>query len=716
MTRDYIEDLERKFSLFKVLSGLLGVIYGEEFACGLLNGNIWKKEGAAGSSEELPSEQGVILNLISAAEIHRTAGRYESLKKTCHVILSVMRESFPRDLEQKRRDIFLGKLSSLLFGGLGDYLTAKGIPGEALKFYQDLLLLAPADADTTKKLARIFYTMGPRYLSEAERLYRDALTCDPSDLEAVENLGRVLTVSKNGMDEARLIFLDALQYCCTDMERMRFYERLLELMPEDRDILVRMGKLYQRHGMFIEARRCLEKLDNLQGELWEILDLAYLYYLLHDLNKAETLLTGFQSNEGESYFFSCYLWGLLKKEDEDWGQAQAYFQEVTPGSPSYWKAQTGLAQVYLAQDDYQEAATLARAIPPKEWDRLGNDFLLLCEALENVLQHKSPSLGQQWREHVNAHLPSFYLQKDVQKRSMGSNFWRKYEAVDVIGRGPVGQVLQGRERQRGAPVAIKYLPGEFLSDPLAVRRIQGMTKLWRSMGENNPQVVRAFEDCYFEGSFFYAMEYLERDLHSVIKSWAPAAAGVVASIGVKICDALSSYYRYNMDRPHGDLKPENILIAENFEIRISDFDLLWALEGKKIFSARELRQHASFLRTFYYFAPERITDNNLFSKITGSRPKTEQNLETVLEGIDQRSDLYSLGVILFELATGFLPFETNIKSLLAFHKAKTPPSPRFYNPSIHPELEKIITCLMSREPSWRFKDPGEVKRVLQMLL
>ena len=536
-------DWEKDCSLPQILSGFLGVIFGESFGSNLFQGEFWKKGSrVARLVEDLPPEQKKILNLLLAAEIQKAAGSYDSLKKTCHMILALVKEFIPQKLALRQRDIFLYRLSFSLFGSLGDFLSGKGLPAEALKFYQELLILFPTDAAVVRKIARNYYTMGPKYLYEAEKLYRQLLADNPKDLEVAENLGRVLEVSSGGSDEARIVYRDALLHCRTDMDRLRFYSRLLNLSPGDGDILLRLGRLYSRQGMFIEAKRCLEEAVNLHSDSWEVLDLAYLYYLLNDFRQAKELIGSLPGGEGESFFSSRYLLGLILEAEEYWEKALEYYGEIPPESSYYWRAQAGLARVYLYQGNCLEAETLARGIPANQRANLGNDFLELYEMLENALQRKGLFEAYKWREHVSESLPKFHLKKDVHKRSMGQNFWRKYEAVEVIGNGPAGQVLLGRERRKGLKVAIKYLPGEFLSDPLVARRIQGMLKALRNVEEDNPYLVRVYEDSFFEDSFFYAMEYMERSA-SVIKAWAPAPTEIVIDIAVRISDALTYYYQ-----------------------------------------------------------------------------------------------------------------------------------------------------------------------------
>ena len=294
-------DWEKDCSLPQILSGFLGVIFGESFGSNLFQGEFWKKGSrVARLVEDLPPEQKKILNLLLAAEIQKAAGSYDSLKKTCHMILALVKEFIPQKLALRQRDIFLYRLSFSLFGSLGDFLSGKGLPAEALKFYQELLILFPTDAAVVRKIARNYYTMGPKYLYEAEKLYRQLLADNPKDLEVAENLGRVLEVSSGGSDEARIVYRDALLHCRTDMDRLRFYSRLLNLSPGDGDILLRLGRLYSRQGMFIEASAALKKPLIYTVTPGKVLDLA-ICYLLNDFRQAKELI-GSCPAEGESFF------------------------------------------------------------------------------------------------------------------------------------------------------------------------------------------------------------------------------------------------------------------------------------------------------------------------------------------------------------------------------------------------------------------------------
>ncbi len=705
---------ERDFSIPKILSGYFGIIFGEDFGYHLFKGDFWAKGNrAAQPAENLAPEQEKALGLISAAEIQGTAGQYDSLRKTCHLLFVLAKECFFPGADAKHRDVFLHGLAFSLFSEVAGYLAVKGFAGEALKFYQELLVLFPGDMDAIKRIARTFYTMGPYYLSEAEKIYRQALSADPDDLEVAENLGRVLGVSPGGPEEARLVYRQALLHCRSDMDKLRFYFHLHSISPGDGDILLRMGRLYQRQGMFTEAKDCLEKAKTLHNDPEEKLALAHLYYLLNDLQKAEALLHPTPPGEEESYYLGHFLLGMIREDEERWHGALEYYGGVPPESAYYWKAVAGLARVHLQMGNSPEAEKLARKIPGEQHAALGMGFLELCDLLEKALQRESHLRAEEWRKHINEFLPSFHLKKDVYRRSMGPNFWRKYEALQVLGNGPSGQVLLGRERQKGAQVAIKHLYRDLLGDPLAIRRIQGILKSWRNLEGCGPYLISVYEDCLVEGSFFYAMEYIEHDLASIIKTRGPIPSKIVVEIAMKICDALAYYYSRHMDSLHGGLKPQNIFISANNELKISGFDYLSALEGKRVFHPREIKKRPSFLPSLYYFAPERFKNRTLFDNFRTGLVNS-QSLKVAFEGVDKRADLYSLGIILFELVTGFLPFDIqSVEALLFFHKSRHAlPLPRLRSPLINPGLEEIIATLTAREPSRRFATPGEVKKAL----
>lgn len=705
MKKNYLNP-DKDFSFSQRLSSYFEIFFGRDFDRG---GNT-----ATPLTENLLEKREKVLNLLSIAEIQKAAGKYDDLRKTCQSIFLLTSECYPQKVDPRYRDVFLYGLAFSLFCHVGDFLSEKGFIGEALKFYQELLSFFPGDPAILKKVARTFYTMGPYHLAEAERLYRLILATDPGNLQVAENLGRVLSVSPNGRDEARLVYRDALLHCKSDLDKLTFYSHLLSLSPGDSDILLRMGGLYQRQGMFVEALDCLEKARDLTDDPEEIPALAHLYYLLNDLQKAKSLLRSLPPGEGEPRNLSHYLLGVIRGEEGRWDDALRFLSKVPPGSVYYWRAITGLIRIYLHRDDDAKAVDLARAIPPGQYDSLGSEFFEVCQLLDDTLQRKTERGAEEWKKYISGAMPSFYLKRDIYNKSMGTIFWRKYEALQVLGSGPAGQVLLGRERQKGVMVAIKHLYGDYLNDPHIVRRLQGILRIWRHSMGNNPCRVSIYEDTFYEGSFFYAMEYLERSLSQMIKFWAPAPAKVAIETALLICNALEHYYSCHLGSPHGGLKPGNILISANGELKISDFDFFSVLLGKRVLYAREIKKYPSFLETFYYFAPERFNVglflHNLLSGLGNS-----QGLETTLEGIDQRADFYSLGIILYQLATGFFPFEIgSVGALLAFHrnkKALIPP--RSINPAVDPGLEEIIVTLTAREPARRFATTGEIKKALE---
>jgi len=406
-----------------------------------------------------------------------------------------------------------------------------------------------------------------------------------------------------------------------------------------------------------------------------------------------------------------YLLGLINEGEEKWVEARNNYLNIPPGAPLYWEARVGMARALLHEGKYLEAEELARSIPGEQRNILEAEYLELCELLEKGEGKKCRSIS--WREYLRETEPLYELKKDIRKRSMGPAFWRKYEFLEVYGNGPVGQVLLGRERNGGRKVAIKQIDETLTADPVVIRRFQGLLKTIRNF--TTPYIVPVYEDCCYNGRFFFAMEYMEGDsLAKYIRLRAPLPLTDASAIALQVCSALDYLYNRNRAMSHGALKPENILFSAGGSVKISDFDILWALEGTKMFTSDLSQKYRSFLRTFLYAAPERFDSRGFFSSRRRGRSQSD-TLETAIQGVDHRADLYSLGVILFELLTGFLPFKENsCEAVIRFHRnQKSWPSPRLFNPALPPDLEEIILKLLNRNPHHRFATPAELREAIK---
>jgi serine/threonine-protein kinase len=183
---------------------------------------------------------------------------------------------------------------------------------------------------------------------------------------------------------------------------------------------------------------------------------------------------------------------------------------------------------------------------------------------------------------------------------------------------------------------------------------------------------------------FIVSEYLRGStLHDVLKARRRFSEADALKLGSQICEALE--YVHGLGVTHRDLKPENVMICNDGTIRVMDFGVAKANESRRL---------TFFERppgTPHYMAPEQAS---------GRRG-------------DSRSDIYSLGAILYQLLTGALPFDgEDLVDVMNVRVTADPPAPRSLNPDISPEAEEIVLRAMDRDPGLRYRDAAEMKRDL----
>jgi serine/threonine protein kinase len=187
------------------------------------------------------------------------------------------------------------------------------------------------------------------------------------------------------------------------------------------------------------------------------------------------------------------------------------------------------------------------------------------------------------------------------------------------------------------------------------------------------------------GAHFITMEYIRgEDLKSLVRKMGQLSAGQALSIAKQVCDGLIE--AHNLGVVHRDLKPQNIMIDTNGSARIMDFGIARSIEGKSITGAGVM------IGTPDYMSPEQVDGK-----------------ET-----DQRSDVYSLGVILYEMVTGRTPFEGDTAlSIAVKHKTETPANPRKYNEQLSEELSQIILRCLEKERENRYQDAGKLRKAIE---
>jgi serine/threonine-protein kinase len=277
------------------------------------------------------------------------------------------------------------------------------------------------------------------------------------------------------------------------------------------------------------------------------------------------------------------------------------------------------------------------------------------------------------------------------KLERGSLFAGRYEIQGSLGKGGMGAVYRARDRQLDDTVAIKVLRADVLSvDPSLLDRFKQEIKLARKITHRN--VLRTHDFGESEGVPFISMEYLEGvTLKDLVRGKGALPHGVGLRIAKQMCQGLEAAHQQGV--VHRDIKPQNMLIIpESGELKIMDFGIARVSEMKGGVAAAGLTTTGTVMGTPDYMPPEQAQ----------GRPA------------DFRSDIYSLGVVLFEIFTGALPFDADsVMAVVLKHIQQPPPRPRQVNPRLPPELEAIILRCLEKDPARRYQHVAELLKELR---
>ena len=265
----------------------------------------------------------------------------------------------------------------------------------------------------------------------------------------------------------------------------------------------------------------------------------------------------------------------------------------------------------------------------------------------------------------------------------GSTLADRYEIIEELGKGGMGRVYRVEDTKLKQEIALKLIKPEISSDKKTIERFRNELKLARNIRHKN--VCGMFDLGEAEGARFITMEYVSgEDLKSFIRRAAPLSTSRTVSIAKQVCEGLEEAHRIGV--VHRDLKPSNIMIDKDGNARIMDFGIARSLKEKGITGAGVM------IGTPEYMSPEHVEGKE----------------------IDQRTDIYSLGVILYEMVTGRVPFEGDTAlSIAVKHKTEQPKDPRELNPQISEDISRIILKCLEKDKDKRYQSAGEVRAELE---
>ena len=270
------------------------------------------------------------------------------------------------------------------------------------------------------------------------------------------------------------------------------------------------------------------------------------------------------------------------------------------------------------------------------------------------------------------------LRTPIKELAIGTTFARRYQVIEELGRGGMGKVYKALDKEVEEKVALKLIKPEIAAEEKTIKRFRNELKFARKISHKN--VCRMF-DLNKEGDTHYiTMGYVPgEDLKSSLRRMGPLSVGKAVIIAKQVCEGLAEVHRLGV--VHRDLKPQNIMIDREGNARIMDFGIARSLEAKGI------TEEGLIIGTPEYMSPEQVEGKK----------------------VDQRSDIYSMGVILYEMVTGRAPFEGKTPlSVASKHMTQVPVEPRELNAQIPEDLSRVIMKCMEKEKEGRYQGTVEL--------
>ncbi len=260
----------------------------------------------------------------------------------------------------------------------------------------------------------------------------------------------------------------------------------------------------------------------------------------------------------------------------------------------------------------------------------------------------------------------------------GTLFAGRYEVIETLGIGGMGEVYRVEDKKIRQEVALKLIRPEIAANKKTIERFRNELKTARMISHRN--VCRMFDLGEEGGTYFITMEYVAgEDLKSFLRRSKQLALGTTISIMSQVCEGLAEAHRLGV--VHRDLKPGNIMIDKEGNARIMDFGIALTAETRR---------------------------GTEMGRVVGT-PESMSPEQAAGGTVDRRSDIYSLGTVFFQMVTGELPFKGNTPLAVAIkHKTEPAPDPRTLNRQVPESLSRLILKCLEKDPALRFQDVRDI--------
>src|SRR5215210_3668696 len=257
----------------------------------------------------------------------------------------------------------------------------------------------------------------------------------------------------------------------------------------------------------------------------------------------------------------------------------------------------------------------------------------------------------------------------------------RYRVLNRLGSGGMADVYCAEDTQLGRKVAVKLLYRRFAEDSEFVERFRREAS--SAAGLQHPNIVGVFDRGEWDGTYYIAMEYLKgHTLKQLVREHGAMPPDLAVDITIQVLRAAKFAHKRGV--VHRDIKPHNVILDEEGRAKVTDFGIARA-------GASDMTETGSIMGTAQYLSPEQAQG----------------------QPVSPRSDLYSIGVMLYELLTGRVPFEAESPVTIALKHVSEPPiPPAELNPAIPPALEAVVLRALEKEPARRFADADEFAAAL----
>src|SRR3954451_12866603 len=243
----------------------------------------------------------------------------------------------------------------------------------------------------------------------------------------------------------------------------------------------------------------------------------------------------------------------------------------------------------------------------------------------------------------------------------------RYRLLHRVGSGGMADVWCAEDQQLGRRVALKLLHRRFSEDPEFVERFKREASAAASL--QHPHVVSVYDRGEWDGTYYIAMEFLDgRSLKQVVRDEAPLSSTLAVDITIQVLRAARFAHRRGII--HRDIKPHNVIVDREGRVKVTDFGIARA-------GASDMTETGAIMGTAAYLSPEQAQGH----------------------AVSASSDLYSIGILLYELVTGQVPFDAESAVSIALKQvSEEPVPPRALNAAVSPELDDVVLRALQKDP------------------